>query len=144
MKKILLAALAIAVLWMAGCKDPYGGCVKAGAAIGVSIGQGMNTVANLQQQGLISATEAINIISYLEYANKADEAFLTCVATAHTSGSKAGSFTGCATVFNVTLNSPSALLLIKVNNPGASQTISTVVNAVTTGVTAVEATLGGQ
>lgn len=126
-----------------GCKDPYGACVKAGADIGAGIGQGMHTVDQIRQQGLISTAEESNVIGYLEFANKGNEAFLSCASTAHNLGNKAGSFTACANGFNVSLNSPAELAMIKISNPSASQQISTIINGVTTGVTAVVTALGG-
>lgn len=141
MKKLFLAVtLAFA---LAACSDPYGACVKADADIASGISAGLKTVTQLQQSGTISAAEALNVAGYLEYANQADEAFGKCAQAAHTSGSKAGAFTGCANIFNATLNNPAQLALIHVHDPGASQTISTIITGVTTGVTGVIAALGG-
>lgn len=142
MRRIALA-LPMLLLLLTACADPYGSCVKAGAAIGSAIGQGMNTVANLAQQGTITPTEALNVLGYLEFANKGNEAFLTCVSAAHTAGNKAGSFTACATAFNSTLNTPAELALIHVSNTTASQTVSTIINGVTTATAAIAAALGG-
>jgi hypothetical protein len=139
-KRLLLVS---ALFFLIGCKNPYGACVKAGADIGVAIGQGMHTVDALRQQGIISPAEESNVLGYLEFANIADKAFLTCSETAHTSGNKAGSYTSCAATFNQTLNNPTQLALIHVSNASASQQVSTVVNGITAGVTAVSAALGG-
>ena len=68
----------------------------------------MKTVDSLRQQGLVSPAEESNVLDYLEFANKADEAFKSCADTAHTAGSKAGSFTACATTFNTSLNNPTS------------------------------------
>lgn len=133
----------VALLLLVGCKDPYGASAKAGADIGTGIAQGMNTVSQLQQQGTISAAEALNVLGYLEFANKGDEAFISCVQTAHTAGNKAGTYTACAQAFNTTLNNPTELALIKVSNSAASANISTIVNTITTAVAAVETALGG-
>ena len=141
MKKAMLLVLPLILL--CGCKDPYKACAQAGADIGQSITAGFSTVTNLEQQGLISKTEAANVAGYLEFANKADEAFLTCAQTAHTAGSAAGSFTACAQTFNTTLNNPAELALIKVSNTQASQTITTIINGVNAGISAVETALGG-
>jgi hypothetical protein len=126
-----------------GCKDPYGACVKAGADIGAGIGQGMHAVDQIRQQGLISSAEESNVIGYLEFANKGNEAFTSCASTAHTLGNRAGSFTACANAFSMSLNNPAELALIKISNPAASQQISTIINGVTTGVSAVVTALGG-
>lgn len=126
-----------------GCKDPYGACVKASADIGTGIAQGMKTVDSLRVQGLVTPAEESSVLDYLEFANTADRAFLTCAQTAHTSGSKAGSFTACATGFNSSLNNPTELALIHVSNAQGSQNVSIIVNGITTGIAAVSAALGG-
>lgn len=139
-KLFLVMAL---VLTLAACSDPYGACVKADADIAQGISAGLKTVTQLQQAGTISAAEALNVAGYLEYANQADEAFGKCVQAAHTAGSKAGAFTGCANIFNSTLNNPAQLALVHVSNSSAAQTISTIITGITTGVTGVIAALGG-
>lgn len=143
-RKLYLALASAAMLILIGCSDPYGACVKAGADIASGIGQGMQTVDGLRQQGLVTSPEEQNVLNYLEYANKGDQAFLTCVSAAHTSGSKAGSFTACAQSFNSTLNNPQALLLVHVTNTTASATVSNIVNGVTSGVSLVITQLGGK
>ena len=140
--KRLFPALAVLIL-LCGCKDPYGASIKAAADIGTGIAQGMKTVDSLRQQGLISAAEESNVLDYMEFANKADEAFQSCADTAHTAGSKAGSFTACATGFNSALNNPTELALLHVGNAQASQNISVIVTGVTTAVNAIVAGLGG-
>lgn len=136
--------LAIAVLALCtGCKDPYGATAKASSAIGESISQGMNTTSQLVSQGTITSTEALNVLGYLEYANKANEAFDTCISAAHTGGNKPGTYTACAEAFNQNLNNPAQLALIKVGNTTASQTITTVVDAISAGVSTIESALGG-
>lgn len=142
MKKFL--AVAILAITLAACSDPYGASAKAGADIATGIASGLQTVQQLQASGAITAAEALNVAGYLEFANQGDEAFLTCVQTAHTSGSKSGTFTACATAFNSTLNNPTQLALVHVGNTNASQTISTIVNGITTGVTLVITALGGK
>lgn len=145
MKRISVVMLLCACLCvLAGCSDPYGACVKASADIAGGIGQGMNTVAQLQQNGAISSSEALSAINYLEFANQADEAFLSCAQTAHASPSKAGAFTACATTFNAALNNPNELALVKISNPNASATVNTVVEGVTAGVSTLAAALGGK
>lgn len=141
MRKVL--AVAVLALCCVGCKDPYGASAKAGADIASGIASGMQTVQQLQQSGSISATEALNVAGYLEYANKGDEAFMVCVDAVHTAGPKAGSFTACANGFNATLNNPTELALIHVANTQASQNISTIVSGITTGVSLTITTLGG-
>lgn len=131
------------ILFLIGCKDPYGACVKASADIGTGIAQGMKTVDSLRVQGLITPAEESNVLDYLEFANGADKAFLTCAQTAHTSGTKAGSFTACATGFNTSLNNPTELALLHVSNSQGSQNVSIIVNGITTGVSAVATALGG-
>lgn len=140
---LALALLTITYIGLTGCRDPYGSSVTAANVAATSIGQAMQTTYNLEQQGLITAAEASNVLDYMEFANKADEAWLTCATTAHTSGSKAGSFTACATTFNTSLNNPTELALIKVNNASASQTVTTIVNGIVAGVASFETALGG-
>jgi len=141
MRRILAVAfLAIALV---GCKDPYGASAKAAADIGTGIAAGMSTLSGLEQQGLITPAETLNVAGYLEYANKGDEAFITCIDTAHTSGSKPGTFTACAQAFNTTLNNPTQLALIHVSNAKASQTVTVIVNGITTAVSSIIAGLGG-
>ena len=143
MKKAGIFGVALlAIVALCGCKDPYGACVKADADIGQAISAGLATVTQLQQQGTITKQEALNVAGYLEFANQGDEAFGTCAQAAHTSP-KAGAFTTCATTFNTTLNSPAALQLVHVSNASASQTITTIVTGITTGLTALLAGLGG-
>ena len=139
-RKLLLI---LPLLLLAGCKDPYGASAKAAADIATGINTGMTTIGSLQQQGVITKAEALNVLGYMEYANKGDEAFTSCIQTAHTSGSKAGSFTACAQTFNAALNNPAELALIHVSNSQASGTISTIVNGVTTAVAAIITGLGG-
>lgn len=141
MKRVFSALLLC--LCLMGCKDPYGACVKASADIGTGIAQGMKTVDSLRVQGLISPQEESNVLDYLEFANGADKAFLTCAQTAHTSGTKAGAFTACATGFNASLNNPTELALLHVSNAQGSQNVSIIVNGITTGVSAVATALGG-
>ena len=136
--------LVLPLLLIMGCSDPYRACVKASADIGIGIGQGMHTVNDLRQSGVISSAEEANVLNYLEYANIGNKAFMSCSQMAHTSGSKVGTFTSCAQTFNSALNNPTSLALIKVSNAGASQEISTIVNGITTGVTAVVTALGGK
>jgi hypothetical protein len=144
MKKALLGlALPLLAVCLVGCKDPYGACAKAGADIAQSVSSGFQTVTQLQQTNLISSQEALNVDGYLEFVNKADEAFLSCAQTAHTAGNVAGSFTACATTFNTTLNNPTELALLHVSNTTASQDVSVIANGVTTAVSAVIAALGG-
>jgi hypothetical protein len=137
--------LAVALLFIAGCKqDPYTVCVKAGSDIATGINAGMTGVDQTRQNGLISVSEETQILGYLKFANDADGAFLRCAAAAHTAGSKAGSFTACATTFTITLNNPTEMALIHVNNTQAQATINAVVQGIVTGVTAVTTALGGK
>lgn len=138
-----VSIVVICVVGLTGCKDPYGACAKAGADIASAISVGMNTVQGLASQHIITATEAENVLGYLEYANKGDEAFLSCIASAHATPSKSGAFTTCANVFNLTLNNPQQLALIRVSDTSASQTVSTIVQGLTTAVTAIVAGLKG-
>ena len=142
-QSVLIGLLVGCMLFLPACQDAYGASAKAGADIAQSITGGFNTVTQLQQQGLISKAEALNVAGYLEFANKADEAFLSCIAAAHNSGSKTGSFTACASAFNVQLNNPQELALLHISNAQASQNISIVVNGVTTAVTAIITGLKG-
>ena len=138
MKRVLL----VAVLFLAACSDPYGACVKAGADIAAGISGGFNTVVQLQQQGTISAPEALNVAGYLKFANDADKVFLTCTQAAHTT-SKAGAFTSCAQAFATQLNNPQETALIHVGNASAQATVNTVINGITTGISTLETALGG-
>lgn len=130
-------------LFLIACKDPYGACVKASADIGTGIAQGMKTVDSLRVQGLISVAEESNVLDYLEFANTADRAFLTCAQTAHTAGSKVGSFTACVTGFNSALNNQQELALLHISNTQGSQNVNIIVSGITTGIAAVAAALGG-
>jgi|SRR6185437_1410135 len=142
-RAILVPILAVALLAVAGCKDPYGACVKADSDIAQGIASGLSTVSQLNAQGVLSNTEALNVAGYLEFANQADEAFGNCVEAAHTS-SKAGAFTACAQTFNTSLNNPTELTLIHVSNPQGSANVSIMVNGITTGVSAIITALGGK
>jgi hypothetical protein len=145
MKRKFFAVLLLAasLSFAAGCNDPYGACAKAGADIGAGIAQGMQTADALRQQGIITPAEESNVLGYLEFANTADKAFLICVSAAHAGGNKAGTFTACAQDFNTALNNPAQLTLIHVSNTAGSQTVSTIINGITTGVSAVITALGG-
>jgi hypothetical protein len=142
MKKTLwlVPLLALALI---GCKDPYGASEKAAADIGTGIAAGMKTVDQLRVAGIVSVQEETNVLGYLKFANDANGAFGTCAQAAHTAGSKAGSFTACAQVFSLTLNNPTELALIHVGNSQAEANITTIVNGVTAGVSAILAALGG-
>lgn len=139
-RAFLVLAIAFALV---GCKDNYGACAKAGADIAQGVASGLSTVQQLQAQGEISAAEALNVAGYLEFVNKGDEAFLTCIQTAHMGGNKPGTYTACVTAFNTTLNTPAELALIKINNATASATINTIVTGFTTGLALVETNLKG-
>jgi hypothetical protein len=139
---ILIAIAMLALLPLAGCKDPYGACAKAGADIANAITQGMNTVDQAQQTGLISAAEEKNVVGYLEYANKADETFLACVAASH-KNTAAGAFTACVQTFQTTLNSPAELELIHVVNPQAQATVTGITTTIAGALTALVSGLNG-
>ena len=138
----LVPILALAFV-AAGCKDAYGACEKAAADIGTGIAAGMKTVDSLRVAGTISTQEETNVLGYLKFANDANGAFGACAQAAHNAGSKAGSFTACAQIFSLTLNSPQELALIHVSNPTAQANIETIVAAVNTGVQAIITALGG-
>jgi hypothetical protein len=138
----IIAAISFCIA-IGGCRDPYGGCAKAGADIAQGVSTGLATIASLQQQGEISLAEELNVAGYLEFVNKGDEAFLTCVQTAHMDGNKPGTYTACTQAFNTALNTPSRLALLKVSNSTASATINTIVTGFTTAVSLIESQLGG-
>lgn len=142
--KLRFAVLALAVMFLSGCKDNFGACEKAAADIGNGIAAGMKTVDGLRVAGAISVQEETNVLGYLKFVNDGNGAFGACAQQAHVSGSKAGAFTACATAFSQTLNNPTELALIHVNNPQAQAEITTVANGVTAGVSAILAALGGQ
>jgi hypothetical protein len=141
--KTLLIASTLVMLSFIGCKDPYGAAAKADADIAQAISSGFVTVTQLRQQNLLSPQEALNVANYLEFANLGDEAFGTCIAAAHTAGSKAGTYTACATAFSAKLASPSELALIKVSNPNSQQTVQGIATAVSAGVASLVTALGG-
>ena len=140
MRKLLLL---VPLLLLIGCKDPYGACVKADADIAQAVNAGLATVTQLNQQGLITNTEALNVAGYFEFVNQGDEAFGTCAQAAHKAPG-AGVYTACVTTFNTTLNNPAKLALIHVNNPNASATINAIVAGFNTAVTALSTALGGK
>ena len=143
-QKLLAVLLVLPLALLIGCADPYGACAKAGADIASGIAQGMSTVAGLQAQGVISKTEEANVLGYLEFANQQDESFLTCATAAHTAGGVKGSYTTCVAAFASTLNNPSELTLIRVNNPSAQENVQTIVNGISTAVAAINTALGGK
>ena len=140
-RTLLLCAL---VLSLAGCSDPYGACVKAGADIATGISGGARTVVQLEASGLITQSEELNVLGYMKFANDADGAFLTCVSSANTAGSKAGTFTACAQAFNTSLANPTELALIHVSNPNAQTQITTISQTIATGVATLITALGGK
>lgn len=141
MKRI--AVLALLCIACVGCNDPYGASSKAGADIASGITSAMNMTAGLQKQGTISTQEALNVLGYFEFANRADEAFLSCVRLAHTNGNKVGTYTACASTFNTALNTPADLALIKVGNSAALNDINLAVKSITDAVNAILSGLGG-
>jgi hypothetical protein len=141
--KTLLIASTLVMLSFIGCKDPYGACVNASSIAAQTINQGMQTVDQLRQQGHVSIAEESSLLDYFEFANKADSAFLTCAQEAHTNGNKAGTYTACANTFNSSLNNSTELALLKVSDTTASQTITGVVQTVTSGITSLVTALGG-
>lgn len=143
MRKLGVIGAILLTVALCGCKDPYQTCLTAGTDIATGIAQGMKTVDSVRQQGLITPAEESSVLDYLEFANKADEAFKSCADAAHTAGSKAGAFTACATTFNTALNNPTELALLHVSNAQASQNISTIVAGITTGVNAIITGLNG-
>jgi hypothetical protein len=146
MKRLALAVLLPAILLLAGfkgCNDPYTACVQGSSVAAQSINQGMTTVDTLRQQGTLSVAEESQALDYMEFANKADGAFLSCAQEAHTNGNKPGTYTACANTFNTALNNPAELALLHVSNAQASQTLNTIVIGVTAGVNSLVAALGG-
>ena len=131
------------LITVTGCADPYGACVKAGADIATGIATAMQTVDATQQNGYITPKEELNVVGYLEYANKADEAFLSCASTAHTAKSVKGSYTACASAFSDSLNNPAELDMIHVVNPSAQATVTSIVNTIVNSAGAIVSGLGG-
>lgn len=142
MKKLFF--LAVAVLFISGCKDNYGACVKAGYDIASGISTAMQSVDLAEQAGYLTAPEERNVVGYLEFANQADKVFISCAETVHTSKSAASSYTGCAQQFESTLNNPANLALIKVGNATQQQNITMVVNTMLKAVGDLIAGLGGK
>ena len=109
-KKRMKKVLAVAILFvLGGCQDGYTICAKAGSNF-TGVNSGMTAIDQTRQNGLISPAEETQVLGYFKFVNDADAAFLSCASAAHTAGSKAGSFTACATIFTTTLNNPSGLL----------------------------------
>lgn len=133
-----------AMIGASGCSDAYGASVKAGANIAAGITAGDNTVLQLEQSGTITKQEALNVLGYLEFANKADEAFLTCATMAKATGSAKGSFSACTLAFANTLNNPQELALIHISNPNSQATVTAIVQSISTGVSLLATALGGQ
>lgn len=142
MKRTLLALGLIFCL--AGCSDPYGACVKAGADIATGISGGAQTVVQLEASGLITQAEELNVLGYMKFANDADGAFLNCASAANTAGSKAGTFTACAQAFNTALANPTELALIHVSNPNAQTQITTISQSIATGISTLLTALAGK
>jgi len=140
---LILFLLFGGVFELVGCADPYGACVKAGADIATGIATAMQTVDATQQNGYITPKEELNVVGYLEYANKADEAFLSCASTAHTAKSVKGSYTACASAFSDSLNNPAELDMIHVVNPAAQITVTSIVNTIVNSAGAIVSGLGG-
>jgi hypothetical protein len=140
MKRMFLLLPFLLVL---GCSDPYGACEKAALDIGNGIAAGMQATDQLRVAGKISIQEETNILGYLEFANTANGAFGKCAQAAHTAGSVKGSYTACAQAFSTALNDPAKLTLIHVSNPTTQTDVQIIVNAVTTGVSAILTALGG-
>ena len=143
MKRVLALSLVISALCLAGCKDPYGACNKAGQVIATSITQGDNTVLTLAKAGTISPQEAVSILGFLEFANQSDESFLTCAKVAHENGNVVGSYTACGTVFVTQLNNPAELALIRVSNPNAQTQVQAILATLTSALTILQSSLGG-
>ena len=146
MKKLslLLAFLLAGPLFLVGCNNPYSGCVKGGADVANAIKAAMTTVDDIHNAGLISSAEEGHILDYLKFANDADGAFLTCSATAHSTGSVKGSFSACATGFATALNNPAELALIQVGNPKEQAQVTAIINGIIAGVNLILSSLGGQ
>lgn len=125
-----------------GCKDPYGACVRTDADIAKAVSSGFVEVTQLQQQGLITTAEAINVAGFFKIINDSDKTFGTCISAAHTSKA-AGAFTACAAAVNTTLNTPAELALAHVNDSNASATISAIIQSIIAGVNTLNVALGG-
>lgn len=143
-RRLQVLLLTPLLLLTSGCKDPYGACEKAAADIGTGIAGGMKTVDSLRVSGAISPQEESQVLGYLKFANDANGAFGVCAQQAHTAGSKAGAYTACAKSFQDVLANQQELALIKVTNPQAQQEVTTIVNAVNTGITSILTVLGGK
>lgn len=144
MKRLIPALLLCCALVFAtgfgGCKDPYGAAAKVGADIGTGISEGMKTVGSLTGISVADRSRALDI---LEFANKGDEAFITCVDTAHSSGGT-GVFTACANSFNAYMNNPAALSLAGISDTATSENISNIIKTVTAGIGSLITALGGK
>jgi len=138
-----LAVLLLAIVVLAGCKDPYGACEKAALNIGNGVAAGMKTTDDLRAAGKISVQEETNILGFLKFANDANGAFGNCAQQVHASGARTG-YTACASVFQVALSNPAELALIHVSNPNTQQDVMVIVNGINTGVSTLLAALGGQ
>jgi len=124
----VLALLAAAVL--SGCKDPYGTAAKAANDTAIAIASAENAVAALQQGNTITATEAKNILGYLNAANSLDLQFTTCIGTLHLNKFAVG-YLACAQAFLNGLRDPNELANLRVSNPASQQKVDLIVNAIT-------------
>lgn len=144
MKRKLYSVLAVLALFLGGCADNYGACEKAALNIGNGIAAGMKSVDALRANGNITVQEETNVLGWLKFANDGNGAFASCAQSVHNAGSKAGAYTSCAQVFQLTLANPQELSLIHVSNPQAQQNVQLIVAGVNTGITALLTGLGGK
>ena len=137
-----LAVLALTVMMLAGCKNPYGACEKAALDIGNGITAGYKTIDDLRVAGKISVQEEISIAGFLKFANDGNGVFGACAQKVHSTGAKTG-YTVCAQAFQQALANPTELALIHVGNPNSQQEVAAVVDEFSSGVSTLIIALGG-
>ncbi len=143
MRSLRFALLALAVLWLAGCKDPYGTAAKLGQDVAISVNQADKAVDGLRVQGAITADEERDILGYLNSLNALDGQYMGCVRAAHGT-SLAGGFTGCAETLAEGMGDPATLAALRVANPASQQKVMLVSQGIVTLVSTTIAALGGK
>ena len=128
-----IAAIAVlaAAIALSGCNDPGAVAAKAANDVATAIGAAETTIGQLQAGGTISATEAKNILGYLNAANSLDSQFISCIGTVHAAKGAASGYLTCAQTFLNGLQDPAELANLRVSNPASQQKVDLVVNSVT-------------
>jgi len=138
----LLLALALSVAFAAGCKDPYGACVKASSTVATAIAQAYPAIDADRQSGLLTVSQELKFDGFLNVANTLNGQFQTCVSGVHSAKGAAASYAGCAQTFANGVSNASELANLNIVNASEQAKITAIAQSISTGLQALITSLG--